>query len=134
SEVLDIENLLADRRAEKQVLRQRRVTVVEPGVELLNEALHPRASEPQPDRFARAQHAFGKARMVRRIDRATQAKFEYGFFQLDRLQDFDDALVDFLRGGYARGLVVGPVGVEVEQSAVGALRLAHLEIEFLALL
>ena len=133
-QILEVELRLADGCAEKQIFGQRRVVVVAFDVELLDQALHAGRGKPRPDRLAREQHAVRQARMVRRIHRASQTEFEYRLLKLHRLQDLDDARVDVLGARGARGLVVDPVGIEIEQSTVGALCLFHLKLVLLELL
>ena len=129
-QVLDVEDPTPG-RAEEQVFRQRRIAVVALGVELLDQPLHAGRGEPRAYRLAPAQHAVREPRVVRGVHRAAQSELEYGFLEFYGLQHLDDPQFHILRPGGARGLVVGPVGIEVERRAVGAPHLAQLELALL---
>jgi len=122
-EVVAVE-VLADRRAEQQVLGDRQVLVVLVDVELLDQPGIGRLLQPAVQLVPHRQDLLGEIGALAGVDRAAQAERIDVLVELDMLQHLHHAGQQVGRSGGARQLVVDPVGGGIERRIAGPLRLA----------
>ena len=115
--------LLADRRAEQEILRHRQVLVVFLGVERLDQAGIARVLQPAVQGVAGLQDLLGKVGPPGGVDRAAQAEGVDVLVELHLLERMHHAGQQVGGPGRARQLVVDPVGIGIERRVARALGL-----------
>ena len=118
AQVIDVE-FGPHRRSEKNVFGDRGMGVEFLLVERLHEDGKPGHRQPLGDHAARLEHAFDQLRVGGRVDDPAQAELKDVFLETDGGEHLRGALRQTPGAGGAGGLVVDPVGVDVEGVVAG---------------